>query len=82
VGDGLPEFGNALGGRVAGLPRCHGLLGGGLDVLGCVEVRFADAQIDHVDPLGLEGGGLVADRERRARFHALYASCEVVSSHT
>jgi len=58
---------------VAGVQR---VLGGLFDIFGRVEVRFPDREVDDVDAVGRQFGGLVADRERGARFYASDAVCE------
>jgi hypothetical protein len=49
------------------------LSGGLFDILGRIEVGFADAEVGDVDAVGLKRSGLVADRHRGARCDALHA---------
>ena len=64
VGNGLLQLGNAGRGRVFCEAFIERLLGGVLDVVGRVEVRFAGAESDDVLAFSLEAFGLGADGER------------------
>ena len=58
VGDGLAQFRDAAGRSVFGEALVKRLGAGVLDVLGRVEIRFARAEADDVQPLGLHLLGL------------------------
>src|SRR5205823_2535545 len=77
--DGLPQFGNAGGGRVMGVAVLHRFHGGGANVFGRGEVRLAEAKVENglalrLHLLGFDGGGHGGGRlhgggQLRDRYH-------------
>ena len=61
-------------GRVARIVVVHCLLRSFLDVVGRVEVGFADREINHIDPLGLELSALLRHGQGGGRRQTLYES--------
>ena len=82
VGHRRFEFGNAGGRGVFGKAVIEGLFGGLLDVIGCVEIGFARAKFEDIDPLFFEFDGLGVDGQRGGRPEILesfgYINCESI----
>ena len=63
--------------RVLGEALGHGVLGGLDDVVGGIEVRFADAEVDHVAALSAQGLGLGADGQGLGGFQVPGERCKL-----
>ena len=73
VGDGLSQTHIARHGAVEDEIVFDSLDGSSLDVGGCVEIGFSDAEIYHVDSLSLELCALLRHCERLRHRKALYS---------
>ena len=78
VGDGLPEFGQAVRLRVAVVGRVkRGLAQPLNDAVGRGDVRVAYAETDYLYPLLSLGGYLAANLNKEIRRHSVYSAGEV-----
>ncbi len=57
LGDGFPQFGNALGQHIVGFALLHGPVGGLHNVLGCGKVGLAHLQVDDLHAPGPQSLG-------------------------